>query len=762
MLRKSFIFCLVCVGLLLSERAQAQQEQYRWRVGAYLGSMGYYGDLNQQLISNADSPGQPAFGFSLERVLNKAWSAKLLYTQGEWTANDRANDAMLIRSLNAKTEVQDYALLFTYYLDNNRQLGRRSFLAPYVSFGLGYSDFSVYGDLRDGNGDYYHYWSDYSIRSTAETDPEAAEATLVSQDGVYETELSSLVTEQEYPTESFSLPVALGLKFRLSSNINLNLELLMRYAFTDYLDDVSGDYRADYNGADQRIAANPTGQTTAQRGSSPNVNDFYAFPSVSLHYSFARRKRAYRAPKLYAVADRADRFTPISGRTTAVTDTIAALTINPALGENEMVPFADSLRIVPYVVGQDTLLAIVQPIADSTVTMPQGDSSSLSTTPPVFQDTLAIVDMAILSSDSLATDTTGLPLIPLSIDRAIQARATDSGTELRLVKTKETPAERAPSSLGSFNPLPDSAATTRLAESAVASVEAPTPQEFTSREPTAFSTLPPSQETIEPTSLVTSPGSNLDSLRTKATPTTTTSKLSEKKPPTKAISSAASTRPKVDSLLVKTPSAAEPSITAPVGKEIAIIPPAASGEKEVSAPLDSSYVTALTARMDTFSGYLDEVSQKNDTSFTSILNELEQLKAQLNNLEKAPQPAVQAASIERRLRTLKLRELETTEVYFGVGSSTVSAVGTERLQQVGVLVKNAPGATVRLRGFTDTTGNPERNQLLSQKRAEAVRAVLVAAGVPDKRVSVAYFGADRTLSKDQASYGRRVEVVVEE
>ena len=73
--------------------------------------------------------------------------------------------------------------------------------------------------------------------------------------------------------------------------------------------------------------------------------------------------------------------------------------------------------------------------------------------------------------------------------------------------------------------------------------------------------------------------------------------------------------------------------------------------------------------MDTFSDYLDEVSQRNDTSFVSILRELEQLKAQLNNLENAPQPAVQAASIEQRLRTLKLQELGTTEVYFGVGSS---------------------------------------------------------------------------------------------
>ena len=122
------LFLGLILGLSLGHRVLAQQEQYRWRVGAYLGSMSYYGDLNQRLLPETVNPDHPAFGFSVERLLNKAWSAKLLYTQGQWIANDRTGDAFLARSLNAKTEVQDYSLLFTYYLDNNRQLGRRSFL----------------------------------------------------------------------------------------------------------------------------------------------------------------------------------------------------------------------------------------------------------------------------------------------------------------------------------------------------------------------------------------------------------------------------------------------------------------------------------------------------------------------------------------------------------------------------------------------------------------------------------------------------------
>ena len=755
MIRKCLFLGLI-LGLLLGHRALAQQEQYRWRVGAYLGSMSYYGDLNQRLLPETVNPDHPAFGFSVERLLNKAWSAKLLYTQGQWMANDRTGDAFLARSLNAKTEVQDYSLLFTYYLDNNQQLGRRSFIAPYVSFGLGYTDFSVYGDLRNSDGTYYHYWSDYTIRSTAETNPNAAGANVVAQDGTYETELSSLATEREYPTESFVLPVALGLKFRLSSNINLNLELLMRYAFTDYLDDVSGAYRADYSSAEQRRAANPTGQAVAPRGSSPNVNDFYAFPSVSLHYSFARRKTAYRAPKLYAVADRVDRFTPTPSGPVTVVDTIAALTIDPMLNEQETYSLSDSLRIVPHVVGQDTLLAVVQPAADSFAVLPD-DSLSLATTPPILGDTLALIDLAMLPSDSLAADTTGLPLIPLSIDQAIQARATASGTELRLVEVEGLPTEDEPPTLGFFNPLPDST-TSRPVEPVVRSAEAPT-----EKKPVPFSTLPAPSDTAAQVAA----RAGADTLTANVAPATqraTTmpvSPVAERESP-EPNNSVAAVDQEMDSSSVEVLADTSRPMAPTAGGQIVVVPRAGSGADTARAQLDSSYVTALTARMDTFSGYLDEVSQRNDTSFTSILRELEQLKTQLNNLETTSQPAAQATSIEQRLRTLKLQELGTTEVYFGVWSSSVSAIGTERLQQVGVLLKNAPKATVRLRGFTDSSGDPERNQLLSQKRAEAVRAILVEAGVPDDRISVAYFGADRTLSKEQASYGRRVEVVVEE
>jgi outer membrane protein OmpA-like peptidoglycan-associated protein len=69
-------------------------------------------------------------------------------------------------------------------------------------------------------------------------------------------------------------------------------------------------------------------------------------------------------------------------------------------------------------------------------------------------------------------------------------------------------------------------------------------------------------------------------------------------------------------------------------------------------------------------------------------------------------------------------------VLFASGSSTVQTPEQATIQQAAAAYRSRAGAAVTLTGHTDTTGSPGFNQVLSQRRVDAVTAGLVAAGVP--------------------------------
>jgi len=70
------------------------------------------------------------------------------------------------------------------------------------------------------------------------------------------------------------------------------------------------------------------------------------------------------------------------------------------------------------------------------------------------------------------------------------------------------------------------------------------------------------------------------------------------------------------------------------------------------------------------------------------------------------------------------------EVHFDHGMSRLSPGGFERAREAARLIVALGVTRVRLSGHADTTGRAEANLRLSERRAEAVRAVLVAEGVP--------------------------------
>lgn len=102
---------------------------------------------------------------------------------------------------------------------------------------------------------------------------------------------------------------------------------------------------------------------------------------------------------------------------------------------------------------------------------------------------------------------------------------------------------------------------------------------------------------------------------------------------------------------------------------------------------------------------------------------------------------------------------------FASGQSSLRAEARSNLQRVVEFVNKYPGQNVLIEGHTDSQGSANLNQVLSQKRAEAVRDALIQDGVAASRLSALGVGEDRPVadnaSEDGRARNRRVEIVVQ-
>lgn len=76
-----------------------------------------------------------------------------------------------------------------------------------------------------------------------------------------------------------------------------------------------------------------------------------------------------------------------------------------------------------------------------------------------------------------------------------------------------------------------------------------------------------------------------------------------------------------------------------------------------------------------------------------------------------------------------------------------------------------PRATVEISGHTDSVGDTESNQGLSERRAEAVRTALQTAGIPaDVKLTTSGRGETQPIATNDTEKGRalnrRVEILI--
>lgn len=101
-------------------------------------------------------------------------------------------------------------------------------------------------------------------------------------------------------------------------------------------------------------------------------------------------------------------------------------------------------------------------------------------------------------------------------------------------------------------------------------------------------------------------------------------------------------------------------------------------------------------------------------------------------------------------------------IYFDFDSSEVRSADTSIVSRHAMQLANNPSGRVRLEGHADERGSREYNIGLGERRAQAVRRLLLIQGAGTAQISTVSFGEERPQAEgsDESAYelNRRVEI----
>jgi hypothetical protein len=251
--------------LFLSFNLQAQT----WEVGGSVGGSGYMGDLNP---NNPLKISGIALGAFVQRNFDGYWSAKLDYTFGQIAAADNtsSNPQFRARNLSFSTTLNELAVIGEFnFFKYIPEAGQNRF-TPYIFLGMGAVGYNPQANYQGKTYD-----------------------------------LRPLMTEGEskpYPDFALTIPYGAGVKYNFSGKWNFAADIGYRNPYTDYLDDVSGNYpdRTKLSSPIAQALSDRSGELTGvdigvpgtQRGDG-RTKDTYMFVKISISFTFVSSKCYY-------------------------------------------------------------------------------------------------------------------------------------------------------------------------------------------------------------------------------------------------------------------------------------------------------------------------------------------------------------------------------------------------------------------------------------------------------------------------------------
>lgn len=135
---------------------------------------------------------------------------------------------------------------------------------------------------------------------------------------------------------------------------------------------------------------------------------------------------------------------------------------------------------------------------------------------------------------------------------------------------------------------------------------------------------------------------------------------------------------------------------------------------------------------------------------------LKTVKQEQQHLTQQLTLAKQTVASAETLEKLKLN------LQFKINSSDIESHYQQQIEQLAQLIQQNPDLIINLSGFADRNGDEKHNQVLSEKRVQSVKALLVANGISEENIHSQALGEQSPLLSEQNFqndfYDRRVEV----
>lgn len=223
------ILCFVAF-LVTSQFVSAQHFKKKSRytsVGITLNAMNYVGELDpgQGFIEPALRFTRMNLGGTITHRVGPRYTIRGAFSWGRIKGDDAASASPTgediyrnIRNLSFRNDIYEVKADFIVDLFQNRKgMERRALYTPYAFVGIA-------AFYHSPQAEYNNEWVDLQSLGT---------------EGQY---LEGVGQDEEYSKFQVSVPFGIGFRYKIGMSLDLAFEIGWRPTFTDYLDDVGGDY----------------------------------------------------------------------------------------------------------------------------------------------------------------------------------------------------------------------------------------------------------------------------------------------------------------------------------------------------------------------------------------------------------------------------------------------------------------------------------------------------------------------------------------